>query len=207
MRLDISLSLCLNSIFIAFSVCLRVSLRVSVCLSESLPVSLRVSMRCMYGGWGRYVSLRGCPAWAVEGALAAALEALRAQLGPQETEVVVVTGVGGTDDKTNTHKHASHTKGGTVDSAALEALTSGAASKLLATRYNLTALLGICHLRCSNSWKRNDWNDLNGDENLMCVCVCDRRVTPLFTVDHKGSRQQDGSQKKYFGSYLIKLRK
>ena len=74
-----------------------------------------------------------------QGALAAALEALRAQLGPQETEVVVVTGVGGTDDKTNTHKHASHTKGGTVDSAALEALTSGASSKLLATRYELTA--------------------------------------------------------------------
>ena len=39
------------------------------------------------------------------------------QLGPQESEVVVVTGVGGTDDKTNTHKHASHTKGGTVDKA------------------------------------------------------------------------------------------
>ena len=36
-------------------------------------------------------------------------------MGSQETEVVVVTGVGGTDDKTNTHKHASHTKGGTVD--------------------------------------------------------------------------------------------
>lgn len=50
---------------------------------------------------------------------------------------------------------------------ALDALTSGAASKLLATR----------------------------------------RITPLFTTDHKGSRQQDGSQKKYFGSYLVKLRK
>ena len=82
----------------------------------------------------RFVSLRGCPEWAVEGALSTALQELRTQLGPHETEVVVVTGVGGTDDKTNSHKHASHTKGGTVDSAALEALTTGAASKLLATR-------------------------------------------------------------------------
>lgn len=70
----------------------------------------------------RYVSLRGCPEWAVEGALPAALREVRAQMGSQETEVVVVTGVGGTDDKTNTHKHASHTKGGTVDAAVSDLL-------------------------------------------------------------------------------------
>jgi hypothetical protein len=43
----------------------------------------------------------------------------RLQTG-EEREVVVVTGVGGTDARTNQHKHASHTKGGTVDRAVLE---------------------------------------------------------------------------------------
>jgi hypothetical protein len=152
----------------------------------------------------RYVSLRGCPEWAVEGALPAALQEVRAQLGPQETEVVVVTGVGGTDDKTNTHKHASHTKGGTVDKAALEALTSGAASKLLATRlvYNFFVDLVSKELICREKIETSLSKLFESQIEML-----GRRITPLFTVDHKGSRQQDGSQKKYFGSYLIKLRK
>ncbi len=43
--------------------------------------------------------------------------------------------------------------------------------------------------------------------SLMRVLLAAGRITPLYTVDHKGSRKQDGAQKKYYGSYLIKLRR
>ena len=61
-------------------------------------------------------------------------QALGRLQGSQEEEVVVVTGVGGTDDRTSSHKHASHTKGGTVDAAVVESLTKGDAGALLSTR-------------------------------------------------------------------------
>ena len=45
--------------------------------------------------------------------------------------MVVITGVGGTDTRSKTHKHASHTKGGKIDSAARQWLSSTAAARLL----------------------------------------------------------------------------
>ena len=115
-------------------------------------------------------------------------QALGRLQGSQEEEVVVVTGVGGTDDRTSSHKHASHTKGGTVDAAVVESLTKGDAGALLSTRAP-SPLFGLPSL------------------SLMRVLLAAGRITPLYTVDHKGSRKQDGAQKKYYGSYLIKLRR
>ena len=106
--------------------------------------------------------------------------------------MVVVTGVGGTDDKTNTHKHASHTKGGTVDSAALEALTSGAASKLLATRYELTAqsafLSAFLKKHSFDSQQRKGRSYLQSDETFAaCGTGGSRRCLPWITKG-QGSR-------------------
>ena len=115
-------------------------------------------------------------------------QALGRLQGSQEEEVVVVTGVGGTDDRTSSHKHASHTKGGTVDAAVVESLTKGDAGALLSTRALSPSFCGPF-------------------ESLMRVLLAAGRITPLYTVDHKGSRKQDGAQKKYYGSYLIKLRR
>ena len=60
-----------------------------------------------------FIALRGCPQWAVERALAPLLQRFR--LPGQTRDVVVVSGVGGQDLRSGKHKHASHTKGQTLD--------------------------------------------------------------------------------------------
>jgi len=61
-----------------------------------------------------FVSVRGCPQWAVEIALPHLLQRFR-RTG-ETREIVVVTGVGGQDLRNGKHKHSSHTKGQTLDS-------------------------------------------------------------------------------------------
>ena len=75
-----------------------------------------------------------------------------------------------------------------ADAAVVESLTKGDAGALLSTRAPPPSFFGPF-------------------ESLMRVLLAAGRITPLYTVDHKGSRKQDGAQKKYYGSYLIKLRR
>ena len=82
-----------------------------------------------------YVSFRGAP---IKGLAELLLPALaRLQRRTAETKIVVVTGVGGTDFRNKQHKHASHTKGGTVD----EAIGKRLAVLVILSVYALTLLL------------------------------------------------------------------
>ena len=91
----------------------------------------------------------------------------RLQTSDREIPVVIVTGVGGTDSRTSQHKHRSHTKGGTVDRAVLEALAPGRPAAALLSSRKATPLYTSATHSNNVQGKAGDGNKFYGSYLVM----------------------------------------